>query len=452
VSEESADDMESPYWRLSEDDTAVSLRQLMRRLPEAARPVLAIVRHGAPGAALLVVMLQLASGAAFAFGLLATTDVLGRLLAAGPTPQRLLAGLPGLVLVIGACASIGLLNAGVSLAKARIGPAVRRVAEEWLLDAALSVDLAAYDDAAFYDRLHRARDCGLYYLERATDNLAELIGAAFAVLAAGGSLGVLHPVLLPLLALGTLPDGWAVLRAARLGYANIARTVTLHRRVLMLSELATEREPAAEIRACQAGPFVLDEYRRVTDMLRDQEIGVGVTKARARAVGRSLAGLCSGATYLVLGLLLHAGWISLAVGGTAVIAIRSATAALGRLVLAANQLFEQGLYVADYQAFRTDARTRARPVTGRAAPIAPRRISLRQVDFRYRGPETGDTLHDINMTIHSGQTIALVGENGSGKTTLAKLIAGLYLPTGGRIDWDGTDLAELDPTSVADRW
>jgi len=45
----------------------------------------------------------------------------------------------------------------------------------------------------------------------------------------------------------------------------------------------------------------------------------------------------------------------------------------------------------------------------------------------------------------------LVGENGSGKTTLAKLIAGMYRPTTGSIDWDGVDVAQLSPDSVTDR-
>jgi ABC-type multidrug transport system fused ATPase/permease subunit len=60
-------------------------------------------------------------------------------------------------------------------------------------------------------------------------------------------------------------------------------------------------------------------------------------------------------------------------------------------------------------------------------------------------------LRDVSLTIDRGQTIALVGENGSGKTTLAKLVAGLYSPTSGRVCWDGRDLRDLPRTSVADR-
>lgn len=44
-----------------------------------------------------------------------------------------------------------------------------------------------------------------------------------------------------------------------------------------------------------------------------------------------------------------------------------------------------------------------------------------------------------------------MGENGSGKTTLAKLLAGLYTPNRGRICWDGTDLAGVDPAARSER-
>jgi ABC-type multidrug transport system fused ATPase/permease subunit len=443
-------EMDNPYWRLDEGAASLSVPRLLRRLPASIRPVVGVIRAAAPRAAVVILVLQLASGASFAFGLLATTGVLEELFAAGPTAQRVADALPALLLVVCAFTLRGLLDTGVALAHARITPAVRRAAEEQLVHSGLRVGLEAFDDPEFYDRLHRARDRGVYYLERATDNMVELLGAALAVVAAAGSLGVLHPVLVPVLALSVLPEGWAVVHAARLGYANMTRTVTLNRRASMLSDLATEREPAAEIRSCQAEAFVRAEYRVVADRLQEQEVAVGVGQARVKAVGRALSGVATAATIALLGLLLHAGWVPLAVAGTALIAIRSASAALGRLVLAANLVFEQGLYVADYEAFRADAVRRSRPATGRAAPADPKLVELRGVGFRYQGANR-DALTGVDLTIHRGQVVALVGENGSGKTTLAKVITGLYRPSAGRIRWDGQDIAGLDPESIGDR-
>lgn len=443
--------MDSPYWRLDEDAGQLSIAQLARRLPASIRPVVSVIRLAAPRAALAILVLQTASGLAFAFGLLATTGVLEELLAGGPTAERLAGALPAILLVAGALALRGALGSGVALLQARVVPAVRRTAEEQLVESGLRVELDAFDDPSFYDRLHRARDRGVYYLERATDNLVELIGSLFAVAAAATTVGVLHPVLLPVLMLSALPEGWAVVHAGRLGYAAMTRTVTLNRRARMLSDLATEREPAAEIMACQAEPFVRAEYRAVADLVQQQEIRVGLGQATVKTIGRALAGIATAGTLVLLGVLLQAGWLPLAAAGTALIAIRSAAAALGRLTLAANLVFEQGLYVADYQAFHNDAAARTRPPTGVAAPADPKRIDLTGVGFRYRGRGDTAALAGIDLTIHRGQVIALVGENGSGKTTLAKLITGLYRPTAGRISWDGADLAALDPVSVGDR-
>ncbi len=425
---------------------------MIRRLPGTTRPVIGIIWRAGRRQALAILALLAVSGVATVSGLLATTGVFEELLTTGPTAERVLAAMPGLTLLAAVYAVRGAVDAGVSLAQARLEPAVRRVAEERLLAASLHVELAAFDDSSFYDRMHRARDRGLFYLGRATGNVVELISALFAVAAAATGLGVLHPVLLALLAVSVLPEGWAVLRAARQGYEGTSRLVTLNRRVMMLADLATEREPAAELRACQAQAFVLDDYRKVADVLRDEEIRVAVAQTRTSTTGRALTGVATGATLLALALLLNVGWIPLAVAGTAVIAVRAATAALGRLVLAANQLFQQALYVGDYEAFLADARIRRPSPGGLPAPAEPRRITLRGVGFAYPGGENGRlALRDVDLSVQAGQTIALVGENGSGKSTLAKIISGLYRPTYGTVSWDGHDVAELDPESVADR-
>lgn len=65
-------------------------------------------------------------------------------------------------------------------------------------------------------------------------------------------------------------------------------------------------------------------------------------------------------------------------------------------------------------------------------------IVFENVWFRYAGAEDY-TLKDINLVIHEGDKLAIVGENGSGKTTLIKLLLGFYTPTKGRILVNGID-------------
>ena len=106
--------------------------------------------------------LNLVSGVLTGFALLATTGVLEALFAAGPTPQRVRAALPSLILVAAAVAVRAGLQAAAGWAQSRLHPQVDRVVEIRLLDLTTRVELAAFDDAEFYDAMQRARDRGLY--------------------------------------------------------------------------------------------------------------------------------------------------------------------------------------------------------------------------------------------------------------------------------------------------
>ena len=61
----------------------------------------------------------------------------------------------------------------------------------------------------------------------------------------------------------------------------------------------------------------------------------------------------------------------------------------------------------------------------------------------YETEENREILHDISLTIQD-RFVAITGPNGGGKSTLAKIIAGIYTPTSGRILLDGQELLHAD--------
>lgn len=70
-------------------------------------------------------------------------------------------------------------------------------------------------------------------------------------------------------------------------------------------------------------------------------------------------------------------------------------------------------------------------------------FTFENVSFKYRGSETY-ALKNMNLTLKSGERLAVVGLNGAGKTTFVKLLLRLYKPTEGRILLNGADVSEYD--------
>jgi phospholipid/cholesterol/gamma-HCH transport system ATP-binding protein len=71
---------------------------------------------------------------------------------------------------------------------------------------------------------------------------------------------------------------------------------------------------------------------------------------------------------------------------------------------------------------------------------APPLISVQQVSMQFDGHRV---LHAIDLDVHRGQTLAVVGESGCGKTVLLKLLIALLRPSVGRVQFDGKVLADL---------
>ncbi|WP_149265021.1 ABC transporter ATP-binding protein [Actinomadura sp. K4S16] len=437
--------------------TETGMATIARRLPSMIVQAAGLAWRASRADALATVSLNIAAGFFTAFWLLATTGVLTALFSEAPTPSRVDA-LPSLAMVAGAVALRAGLLAGAGWAQSRLEPQVERLVELRLYETTTAVDLTALDDSDFLDDLKRAEGRGMMSAPQVVRHAVDVLTGLIGMVAAAGTLGVLHPILLPLLLLTAVPEGWASVRSARMRYLMMLSLIGVTRRKWILSDLMVERRHAAEVRSFTMRRFLLDQYDRSASHQRRVELDVARRQTVVKVTGDVGKGVATALVYVALGVMLWKGAVPLAVAGTAVLAIRSGQSSLANLVFAVNRCYEEGLYFGDYLAF-CEAAERRIPRRALPAAAAARRarlpddfglISVRDVEFTYPGAET-PSLRGVSLDLRKGEVVALVGENGSGKTTLAKIMAGLYDPDAGEVRWDGVPLAEVDPAEVWER-
>jgi ATP-binding cassette subfamily B protein len=75
-------------------------------------------------------------------------------------------------------------------------------------------------------------------------------------------------------------------------------------------------------------------------------------------------------------------------------------------------------------------------------------LRLEGVGFAFPDQPDEPVLHDVNLEVAPGETVAIVGATGSGKTTLTALVPRLYDVTAGRITVDGVDVRDLELTNL----
>ena len=84
-----------------------------------------------------------------------------------------------------------------------------------------------------------------------------------------------------------------------------------------------------------------------------------------------------------------------------------------------------------------------------ALPDVRGEVQLRDVTFGYDPQKP--VLHDVDLTIPAGKTVALVGATGAGKSTVIKLLARFYDPTAGAVLIDGHDLRQVTASSLREQ-
>lgn len=418
----------------------MSERARSRELPGLVGAALRLAWRASPRGLVASVLLQLLAALGTAASVFVVRAVFGGFLAGGGS-GHLRSTLPPLAVMAGLSLVLELIQAAEGELNRILAERVSRTALDGVLDVATGVDLLAYEDPDFHDRLRRAQTQGQFRGYQTVQAVLALVGSATTVVGILTAVATLQPLVLPILVAGYLPL-WLLTSRNTLDLYDTSYDLTPNDRERnYLLQLLTSRDAAKEIRAFNLASFL----RRRYDGLYDERIERFTALARRRAARSFLGSLGSSATLLfavgVLAWLYSSGRLSLAATGATAYGLYQLGQNLRSVHLSGAGVYEATVFLRDYEGFLR-LRLPRRERLGRA-PRRFRELTVEGVSFTYPGAEA-PALEDVSLRVEVGQLVALVGENGSGKTTLAKLLAGLYTPDRGVIRWDGIDILDLD--------
>lgn len=388
-------------------------------------------------------------GVLSAYVLLSMNSVLGSTLRTGVTWTALEHHLLPLAGIVTASATVAVLKAVSAGVMGRLQPRIERRAARELLLRVTRVELRAFEDPGFRSVLESAHP-GTIAAGRMVQSLSAITSSVVSLAAMGGVLTALHPLLFPLLVLVVVPKGWGAVLNARRAYRSAHAQAEHVRQEQVLARLLMDHQAAPEVRVHDVGRHLLRHYEAIASGGEAELSRLAAQAARTQLCTSALTGGTTLIAYAVLVSLQASHHMAIAGFATAFLAIRLGTAGLQRLVTGMDQLYEQSLFFDDWLEACREAERMVIPDKGTPLPQGPLPLELKGAGYTYRGRRE-PAVQGVDLTIRSGEVVALVGENGSGKTTLAKIVAGLYLPQEGTVRWGGVEGSEADRRAVFER-
>jgi ATP-binding cassette subfamily B protein len=306
---------------------------------------------------------------------------------------------------------------------------------------AAELDVIAYEDPVFYDRLERAR-------VQATDRLAmiqmlgRLIQQIITTITLSISIVYFSPWLLLLLIAGVIPAFLGESHFAFLGYAKNFRQTPVRRQLDYLRILGGSKEAAKELKLFGLSKFLTERFTRLSDEVYEENVALSKRKLIAGAFLSIIGSLGYYAAYVYVIWRTVTGALSIGTLYFLAGAILQASTNIQLIFSTLSGVADQALFLTDLLAFfEMQPTIRSKPNALPAPQPIRKGFEFRNVSFAYPG-SSRLILKNLDFTLHPGERIALIGENGQGKTTIVKLITRLYDPTEGQVLLDGIDLRE----------
>jgi ATP-binding cassette subfamily B protein len=426
-----------------------------------ALQVLRIVVRAGSHLLWLLVLIQAGLGTLSGLQVLVTRNSLTALLdAAGSADWHRLAVPVGLLVAVmtGSNVLIMLQNPLQRL----LGERVTRVATLDLAEETRRAELAEFDRPQFCDDLRRAQLGAGGRITSLTVSATGLVRSVFTATGLVLGLVAVQPLLLVFAAIAIVPV-WYASVASRSALQQFVsdRSLEDRRRGYLLS-LLTARDAAKELRVYASGPYLMEQLRASFDarLRRMSElVGRDVSRLAVAALAPLAWLIC---TVVLVAVLLSSRRIGISEAATAILVTLQLGRTLTTLVGTLGSVQETSTSANDYSVFMRQASASRRCGSLRSIELPPlRSLSLRDVRFTYGQLDSAsvsdgrrqkvEALRGLSMEIRRGDVVGVVGENGCGKSTLAKVLAGLYRPDAGSIEWNGADLSEVNLSSLAKR-
>src|ERR1700736_5480286 len=306
---------------------------------------------------------------------------------------------------------------------------------------AAELDVLAYEDPVFYDRLERAR-------VQATDRLGmiqqigRLIQLVITTITLSATIIFYSPWLMLLLIAGVLPAFLGESHFAFLGYAKNFRQTPIRRQLDYLRQVGGSKEAAKELKLFGLSKFLTQRFTHLSDEIYRENVALSRRKLIAGALLSVIAYMGYYSAYAFVIWRTVTGVYSLGLWYLLSGAILQASNNLQQIFSTLSGIADQALFLTDLLAFFDMKPTiQSKPNALPAPRPIVRGFEFRNVSFRYPG-SSRLVLNGLNFHLHPGERVALIGENGEGKTTIVKLITRLYDPTEGQVLLDGVDLKE----------
>lgn len=324
--------------------------------------------------------------------------------------------------------------------------------QRMLIKKAKRLDLICYDHPEYFEDFVLAASQGEEMIRESISSVARIIGNFVGMVVAGGMVFSISPVLAIFPILGFVINIFTRFAITKQEYMYDIEKKKINRKSDYSKRVFYQPEFAKEIKLSD----IEEPLKKQFNEALDEEI------AMAKKYGRRI-GILSLINWICVFTFLSYFCIPIYLGYLALIKMSIALGDVASLDNAAN-IIRHRLDATNYdlvsfqkvgqyaQRFRRFVEYEENIETFRGTEEIPKdsTIEIKNVSYRYDGCDK-DTLKNINMTIHKGEKIAIVGGNGAGKTTLIKLLMRLYDVTDGEITYGGKNIRNLSIKDYRDK-